>query len=1056
MEISKDKKILYSTLIVVLILLLSIGIPTLSMFRKRGNTSGNVWNGMVASSYRSGTGTNSDPYIISNGDELAFFSSQLENNNYEGKYFKITNNILLNEGEFKYENNKIIYIINSNTYYLNGNDYYDNPDFTGEKVGSVNVLTNLNNFKGKINGDYHTIYGYFNTSSFFTNLNGDVNNLYIENALVNSNDSSAIFADKMISSDISNILVDGYLVGSNYVPGEDPIDNIEYLTVYEDFDSTILGGIASYAEDSTLVNCVSKVNINGGFIAGGIVGYSVNTSYVNGYFTGNVDSNISSAIGVFKGTGVIDRVYNTGVIAGGLVNYAIDAGISISNSFVATDNYLIVDKVDSEITSSNNYYITLGKGDNIDNTTQVTLNNLIDKNYLTGYSEFVSEENVKVNPLNVWVFDGEGYPVLFFDDSVSSLAELNINTYMWNTYNQYLNIYRFTNNITFMISDVDNVHTTDKYYYVTNSRTPLSKSELANVEWIPYNDLMVINNEGFYVVYVKLVDNNDNVSYINSDILILDNSASDVTITVDNNSWNSITSGDQIINHSFNISVTAVDLLSGVRSVEYYLSNTVINDMDTIEWVTYTGPITIDSFGEYILYSKVVDECDFISYASTPKFIYEGYIVSGTKPINFSEGNSITKKSSIMFNVNYTNNRTLDITHDLVSSANLPVNTKITMIDKTNNKTYEYIVNDSTNRIAFTSFKEVGKLGNTYYIEGQVTNESFTFILDFENCNIENNINNLNVYIEGKDGEDIVRPIVTKQAFSILTDNSLSLTHSISTTYNGSISYHSDSLTTIPINNTITLNGAYDTTYSNKKTGLAIKIVDASGNVIDKSNLKNIIFSIGDNKYAPENDNIIRINLNSNTSSVINLSITTYDGNLQLGEGTYYINIYGYSSHNGIYYSNDDLTDPIVIPLVVSTRVENNNYNYRFNVLLDNESRIINKGSVVNYSFLVLQDGISNPNIKVSMYKKDRLTAYNQDYSLIDMQDYTADQLDQFIEKVYYITRNALSYSRTGRYNTFNYSLNTENLDKTGYKFVFDLYDGSIKVESISKYIIIR
>ena len=81
----------------VFVLLLSIGIPTLGKLRKRGASSSNVWTGAVAVSYRSGTGSLDDPYIISNGDELAFFSSQLENNNYEGRYFKISNNILLNE-----------------------------------------------------------------------------------------------------------------------------------------------------------------------------------------------------------------------------------------------------------------------------------------------------------------------------------------------------------------------------------------------------------------------------------------------------------------------------------------------------------------------------------------------------------------------------------------------------------------------------------------------------------------------------------------------------------------------------------------------------------------------------------------------------------------------------------------------------------------------------------------------------------------------------------------------------------------------------------------------
>ena len=1055
MEITKDKKIIYSTIIAVIVLLLSIGIPTLSKFRKRGVSSSNVWTGSVASSYRSGTGSLDDPYIISNGDELAFFSSQLENNNYEGKHFKITNNIRLNEGMFKYENNKIVYTIGSNTYYVNGTLYYDNDEFTGNSIGSINVLSSLDGFRGELDGDSHTIYGYFNTESLFTDLKGDISSLYIENAFINTNKNGGILADTITSADLENIVVDGYLISSPYIPGPDPIDYLSYLSNYSDINDIVLGGIGAYAYDSTLINCVSKVNIQGGLISGGLVGYSEDSSFVNAYSTGVVDSYSSNTIGVFLGTGTVDKVYNSGVINGGLLGYLIDANINISNSFVATDNYLVVDETNSEITSTNNYYITSGKGDNI-NSTQATLSNLKDKTYLVNYNEFVSADNLINNPLNVWVFEEDSLPVLIIDDVINNYVELNANTYMWNTYNQNLNIFRFTNNITFVISNTDNIHNTDKYYYITNSRTPISKSALENVEWTPYNDVVVINEEGFYVIYVKTVDNNDNVSYINSDILILDNSESDVTISTGNYEWTDITSGEMIMDHSFNLSITAVDNLSGIKSVQYYLSNSVIIDMDTIAWVNYTGPVNINSFGEYILYTKVVDQCEFVSYASTPKLIYEGYVESNIKPINFNEGNSITKKSSIMFDVNYTNNRTLNISHDLVSSTNLPVNTKITMIDKTNDKVYSYVVDESTNRIHFTSFKEVGKMTNVYYTEGSVTNESFTFIIDFSNCTIENDLHNVSIYVEGKENDDVVRPIVTKQPFNVLTNNNLSLTHTITTTFNGTITYNSDSNTIVTINNNVVQNNAYDTDYSNKKTGLAIKVVDANGNVIDKNNLKNIIFAIGNNKYAPESDNIIRINLNTSTSNSVDLSITTYDGNLLLEEGTYYIKIYGYASHNGIYFDNNDLTDPITIPLTVLARSENNNYNYRFNVLVDAESRIVDKGSVVDYTFLVLQDGIANPNIKVSLYKKDQLTAYNQDYTLIDMQTYTSDQLDRYIDMVYYVTRNALSYSRGNRYNVFNYSLNTTNLDKTGYKFVFDLYDGSIKVESINKYIIIR
>lgn len=1047
MKLSKNKKIIYSVLIVAIILLLSYTIPTLARFKNRGVSSSNVWSGMVASKYKSGTGTSSDPYIISNGDELAFFSSQLENNNYEGKYFKITNDILLNEGIFKYENDEILYIIGSNTYYINDNKYYDNSDFDGEEIGNINVLPSLNNFKGTLDADYHVIYGYYSSDPLFTNLNGDISSLYLENAFINSDSSASIFADTITSSNLINIVIDGTVLSGNYT-NSNQMSNIDILSDYDETDEIILGGIAIYSIDSTLINCINKSNIYGGFVAGGLIGYSEDTSIINAYNTGSITSNISNTIGVFKGIGNIDNVYNSGVINGGLIGYVIDAELSMSNSFVATDNYLILDTSNSTITSSNNYYITQGKGDNITSTI-ATLSNLQDKNYLTGYNEFVSKTDLSNNPLNVWIFNNDMYPVLYIDDIINTYNELYINTYMWNSYSQNLNVYQYTNNLTIMITDVDNIHINDKYYYISNSRTPLGKNELENLEWIEYDDVVVINEEGIYVVYVKIVDNNSNISYINSDVLILDNSGSDVSITMDSNTWDSLTNGDLYLDHAFNVSISAYDALSGVKSVEYYIGSSRVNDVTEIEWTDYTSPINISNTGNYIIYAKVVDNCDLITYASTPIIIYEGYVVSNLKPIGFNEGNNITKNSSIMFDIDYSNNRTLNITHNLVSSINIPVNTKITMIDRITNKAYEYVINTSGNTYQLTLFKEIGKTTNTYYTEGNKTNESYTFIVDFKDCNILADYSNVNIYLEGINNSSVIRPTIQKSSFSILSSSNVELTHSITTNYNGSIAYNTDSITSIPISNLVSLNGAYDTKYSDKKIGLAIKVVDSNDVAINKDYLKNIIFKIGNTKYAPESDNIIRINLNTNSSNNTTLSIVTYEGTSMLNVGTYYIKIYGYASYDGIYSNN--LTTPITIPLVVQQRQENTNYNYSFDVAIDSNSRIIDKGNTETLTFGVLQSGIANPNIKVSMYRKNQLTAYNQDYTLIDMQDYTSDTLDEYIEGVYFVSRNAISGN-----NAFVYNLDTTNLNKTCYKFVFDLYDGNIKVESISKYIIIR
>ena len=1041
MKLSKNKKIIYSVLIVVVVLLLSYKIPTLARFKNRGISSSNVWSGMVASKYRSGTGTIDDPYIISNGDELAFFSSQLENNNYEDEYFKISNDILLNEGVFKYENDYLKYEINGNSYYLNGTDYYETTDFTLDRVGSINEFPSLENFKGTLDGDSHVIYGYYNSDALFTNLGGNVSSLYIENAAVNN---GGIFADTITDSTILNIVVDGLIISNTYIPDlDEPLVETQ-IDDYEEMEKPVIGGIANYINNSSMINCINKSNIIGGYLVGGLVGYSEDSTILNSYSTGNIDAYNSNMIGVFKGIGTIDKIYSTGIINNALIGYVISSTLDISNSFIVTDNYLVSYTSDSTITSLNNYYTGQGKGINL-TSTQATLANLQDKNFLSNYGEFVDLEYLEEYPLNIWMFEEDSYPMLYIDDVVNSYSELYVNTTSYNSYSPIIVNKNYNSNITFIVSDIDQIHTTTKYYYLSNTRQVLSKSDLDNVVWIPYDNSVTISEEGFYIIYIKLVDNNSHVSYINSDLLILDKSGSSVDITMNSQHYTTLTSGEVYLDAPFSLSVSATDALSGIKSIEYYLSNSEINDLDTITWETYTTSIPVSSVGQYKLYVKVTDECDFITYASTPLVIYEGYVVSNLKPINYNTGNTITKKSSIMFDIDYSNNRQLNITHNLVTSTPLPQGAKIIMMDKTNNKSYQYVVNTNTSTYPLTLFSEIGKNTVNYYTESQVTNESFTFVIDFSGCEILNDFTNLYAYLEGVNS-GVVRPTIVKQSFNILSGN-VELTHTVSTSSNSTITYNSDSITNIEINNTVTLNGAYDTSYADKKMGLAIKVVDSNGTVVDRSYLKNIIFKIGDTKYAPDSDNIIRINLNTSESSVVNLAITTYDGNITLNNGTYYIKIYGYASLDGMYYSNNDLTNPITIPLYVLPRVENNNYNYSFNVLFESQNRIIDKGQVENFSFRISNQGIANPNIKVSMYRKNQLTAYNQDYTLIDMQDYTSDTLSEFIEGVYYAN---ISNS------IFNYTLDTTNLTKTGYKFVFDLYDGNVKVESISKYIIIR
>jgi hypothetical protein len=86
----------YYTYIIVFAIIISLSIivfwPTFTE-----NVTSTVWDGTIASSFNSGTGTLDDPYIISNGNQFAYFiTSTSTDANYFNKYYKLTNNIDFN------------------------------------------------------------------------------------------------------------------------------------------------------------------------------------------------------------------------------------------------------------------------------------------------------------------------------------------------------------------------------------------------------------------------------------------------------------------------------------------------------------------------------------------------------------------------------------------------------------------------------------------------------------------------------------------------------------------------------------------------------------------------------------------------------------------------------------------------------------------------------------------------------------------------------------------------------------------------------------------------
>lgn len=1056
MSISKNRKIIYAIFMVALISLLFCILPAFGRFKKGTSLSdARVWSGNVASSYRSGSGTRNNPYIISSPEEFAYFASNLENDSYDGKYFKIINDIVINDGYFYYENDTLKYNLNGNAYFVNDNKYYSSSDFTQEEVGTLNMFPSMSNFEGYLDGNFKTIYGYYSNSPLFENISGDVSSLYLNNIVVKN---KAILTTSLTNGTLDSIYISGLLFD------ESSASLYDETTLYADYDQislSINGVVATYSEGSSISNIINRASVYGGDITGLLIGYAIDTNIDSSYSYGTGYSNDSNLIGVLKGNSSISSSYNAGTISNGFIGYLINSNLVFENSFLTTDNDIISHLYNSNINSQNIYY-TYARNNNLVLSNMVSDNNLKDKTYLTSYNEFVSLNNYSSNSQNKWVFNGSDYPLLYFDDNSDNHTKLYLNLDTYDTYSLFIDKKYISSNITFTIADDSQLLQTTKYYYISNQDQVLSTSDLNNVSWTSYTDPVVVQNEGSYIIYVKFVDLSGKVTYINSDNIIIDKTGPSISIDFNSNIYSSINNNEVYINTGATISASSTDNSQDSISLNYFLNND-INDLSSVQWTDYVNPIDITSSGKYILYVRSTDLAGNVSYASTPLIIYDGYAVSDLKPVGFESGNIITKKSSMMMNITYASTNQQSFDHYLISNALLPTGTRIMLFDKTNNNTYSYTVNQNdaislNNKYyySFGLFNLVGKRNNNLYQNESVQSEEFSLIIDFSSSTISSDMQNIYLNVVGLDNNmNIVRPYINEPTFSVLTSDSYNTSYSLTTNFNQNINYNTDSVTNVTLYNNVLNSQATDTFFNDKTIGVLINIVDSNGNVINRDYYKSIIFSVSDNIYVPDNNGNIKINLNTNTTSSFILKISTYRSLNNLLDGNYSITITPYISYDGETIISQNSNSRVLIPLINST--EEKNYAYVFDVT-NNKDMIYNKPSTAELDYSVIVSGLNNPNIKYSLYKKNTLSAYNQQYTLVDIQDYTSTQLDQYVNNVYYLARRATLYNANNpaTVNNLDLFINTTNMLKGYYRLTFDLYNGDEYINTINKYFIIR
>lgn len=1172
----KDNKILVLSIIFAILLIGYVAIPTLSQYNIASPTYAIVaWDGTVANSYGGGNGSIESPFIISNGSELAFLASQIkENNYYEGKHFVLMDDIVLNDGIFSYSKTDGIKYLK---------DDIESNIVPNVENDLINVFSHLDKFKGDFNGNHHTIYGLYidesidEQNALFTNLEGNVSNLYIKNSIIYGGKFAAGVASKTNNSILINVSYDGYVISDEFVDGvislnindisdavavSELLDNIvvsdltyipgiiteitlsgtyqtdnensllkineEFINVGEfsldlgtklvteipliyqselvsnfslsnlkieiKYNYSNAAGIVSIAENTILKNIINKAFVYGDVYASGIINTVYGTtSLINAYNNGNIESNnlcsgLISNINQNKENVIITNSYNSGSLVSNncslVGNIENNTGtVSLSNVFNTQDSYGI-NLIDSSVVHINNFYLLSDKNIKIGNASgkfiQTNLKDLKNKEFIKNnlkYAEFTENSD---DDVWVWSFDDDCLPTLYIDELNRPIANIHIKDYIWNDYKSELDTLYFSDRIVFAIDEANPLNPiSEVYYYISNEKYSLSKGEINVItDWKSYEEIIEINEEGFYVIYVKIVDNNGNDIYLNTDLLVVDFTSSDVVISssVTDDIWSEFTTNlnNYYVDREVMIEVEAEDSLSGINKIYYYVSDTILSKeaVEKLEeWNEYVEVISVVS-RKSIIYIKIIDNCNNVTYANTDLIMFNGYTLNSISPGMNGESVDklyITENSSVKLNFSYEDEILYGegSKHKIVSNVLLPRNTKMTLIDKINSKVYVYVTDDSLYgydecldiceaKYDFELFNEVGstiKFSESNYV-GTI-NEDFDIILDFEDALIDENIENIFITLRlvNENVNEIKNTLFNSlKIFNVISENS-NATFTLNSSFKDTINYSENAQYIIDFSTklnykTLLDNMIFDTSFEDKDIGLLIKMVDSNGNVVSKQNLKNILFMLGDKKYSPSYDGIVRINLENGIKDINdNLIIQTYSDNYNLEPGDYKFIINLYSAYDGLY--SDESLSSIEIPVYVG--INEYNIDNDFNVIMDTEDRIVTTNeNVFDFEFLVSEKS-ENANIKMSLYKKNLLSPYDQKYTIVDLGDYLINNtFTKYDNNIYY------ALTKLGDNNILKLNLDTGLLDKNGYMFVFELYDDNRLVNKISKKFIVK
>lgn len=320
------------------------------------------WDGTIATEFAGGTGTESDPYLISNGSELAHLADVCNSGTDAtlGKYYKLTKNIYLNNYNMTFDIASGLVLVKNNAGEIQcclgtgikGTTYNTSTAGTIGTIYASSSATDNNLTTGTIPTDLHswTPIGVVTTSKEFQGT-FDGNNLTISGIYINTTISYQGLFGYNIGATIKNV---GTINGSIIVGT----------------GTRVAGVVGSNITMSTVINCYNTNTIVGNaYNTGGVVGLNegiISDCYNKGVIICNHQG--GGVVGSNNNAGTATNCYNIGIVNGTGSKIGGIVGFNIANSIVE-------DCYNLGYINSSNSYIGGVVGDNRETSTVINCYN---------------------------------------------------------------------------------------------------------------------------------------------------------------------------------------------------------------------------------------------------------------------------------------------------------------------------------------------------------------------------------------------------------------------------------------------------------------------------------------------------------------------------------------------------------------------------------------------------------------------------------------------------------------------------------------------------------